>query len=119
MPNVKNLNAVIAAIQAEQIAHFQMRQWITACPEELNTCGTAACIGGFTELVMKPGLKKSYGGGIGDVCNFLGIAKETGDALFFAENSTVEPCDINKRMAIAALTDLRDGKGFRDWYDYT
>ena len=119
MPNVKNINTVIAAIQAEQIAYFQMMDWLRECPRETNACGTAACIGGFTDLVMKPGLKKSEGGGIMNVCNFLGINKETGDALFFAENSIVELYEITKSMAIAALTDLRDGMGFKDWYDYT
>lgn len=46
-PNIDHIDEIIAAIRVEEIAKFNMVDWIH---EGEDGCGTTACIGGFSDL---------------------------------------------------------------------
>jgi hypothetical protein len=109
MPNVEHIDEIIAAIQAEEIAKFDMCYWVRH-----RDCGTVACIAGFSNLILDP---TGYQSTFSENCQALGISPDLGQELFVAIGSKVPLPDITPAMAIRALEDLKVDQ-FKLWDDY-
>lgn len=122
------LNKLIAAIEAEAKATFDMNTWF----ESYEGCGTSACIGGMLQLIENPRLNPD-----GDwsplsmpqVGDLIGVDTEQAWRLCYAMNGFGSEDDdagpdltiplglVSKEMAIKALTKIRDGETFTTWAD--
>ena len=104
-----NLRRVADALGVE--AKFDMNEWIN---EAEDGCGTAACIGGTTELLFKPA--DTHWQSIGKL---LGLKGSAASALFFPQiggwpsayrPTGASPYKATAAQAAALLRDIADGK---------
>lgn len=123
MANAENINKVIALIKAHP-ENFNMLSWFTTgvpslaklesgYRDEEYECGTAACLGGFTEALMN----QERGGDQGDIPIaelgvYLGLTFEQTEALFFPRLSAM--LRAKPAHGIHALEIVRD-EGVVDW----
>jgi hypothetical protein len=120
-PNADAIDRIIEEIKAEEIAKFNMTYWGNDA-DSPNGCGTCACIGGFTEMIMlrEQNLPFDFGDvPEEDIIKFIGIEWDVGQKLFYAiRASKVSLSDITAEMAVQALEDIKGGKTFTCWDDY-
>jgi hypothetical protein len=109
MVNVQNTQRVIEAIRAEEIATFNMCHW----NERRYGCGTAACIGGFAEMLLKTERDSKREIPWSEVASdFFGLDVLPGNNLFFPSEVRME--NITTDDAIAVLNNLIE-TGKVDW----
>lgn len=106
--NVKNIKRVRKAIATHDGTRFDMRNW--PMPEDVR-CGTAACIGGWTEAVLFRG---PHGASVDQICERLGITKVQSNALFFMEKTNHSLGGRTRAEALAVLDRLIE-TGEVDW----
>lgn len=120
-PNIENLQKVRDAIAAEKLPdgsslRFDMTLWRYA-PKSYPECGTAACIGGTAESIMRHEIR-DIEFTESSVSKWLGLPRSMVSALFFAYDSPVGLEAIRWGDALHALDSIIGGKPFTDWKDY-
>ena len=115
----KNVDAIVAAIRAEELADFNMAETI-----KRTECGTSACILGFARLLFFP---------VPPGCGFMGTRHVDHESpeiqemfgmdefdlarMFFGRADGTDLDDIKAEHAIAALEDVKKGE-FVNWSYY-
>jgi hypothetical protein len=119
-----HIDAVIAAIKAEDRAVLDMRSFVNETDPDTNKngCGTSACIAGFSQMVstsLEDLIEEAYVYTDIEGPKFGLSYSEAGNLFFCLGSTTVVLDDITKPMAIDALTDIRETGCFTGWDNYT
>jgi hypothetical protein len=116
---IAHIDAVIAAIELEEVVHLDMETFIRS--ETIHMCcGTSACIAGFSAIVSTS-IEDAIVDGVNTNNEGLKFGldyDEARDLFIDTQNAFETLADITKTMAIAALEDVRITGRFLGWADY-
>lgn len=106
--NVENIKKVRDYIAALPRARFDMRNWASGqervAGEILHSCGTAACIAGWTNALLAP---KAAPWGVKTAARHLGLASRAAERLFMPQDIDADDWgDITTAHAVAVLDHL-------------
>lgn len=120
MLNIENIDKVIAAIKAEPEL-LKMYGWNGQKVDAPNICGTAACIGGWAEIIAKKeGFVVEYNSNILGPSQWLGLNRELENDLFLMNGDIQrkmfdkKPAPMRAKVAIEVLENLK-ATGVVDW----
>lgn len=147
--NIENMNKLIALFAGMSPAKFDMDRWLskpndtpagTFHAEELMSCGTVGCAGGWTVVLMKMernedltfepvnprfyidhrfhSLKEFQKAGEDDAAAWLGLSEDESFQLFYARGRPKHTSlsDVTLPMMLWVLRDMVDrGSGEADW----
>jgi hypothetical protein len=143
MPNIQNINRLIARLRLDDGRHFKMLDFmivpedddalplsIIDSPKSIHTCNTAFCVAGWANAIamrdrgINETLGDIYRGKVNDwdeAQDWLGLTNAQAADLFMLANSAISlgefdkfPHDVRQRAAILVLEHLRES-GEVDW----
>lgn len=105
MANEENIRKVISMIEKKE-NYFDMCSWDSNDPSikyPENVCGTPACIGGWSEAIIRYEQKIEDDDFLDEytIAEWLGISDEAADELFYGDFG-----DANRQQAIAHLNHI-------------
>lgn len=110
---IDHINAIIEAIKTEKIAYFDMPAWI-----DYKRCGTYACIGGFSDLLLGIKFTEYTPDYDAVVAERFGLSKQDFTNMIYSLDESIPLHAITKDMAVRALESVRDTGKFTTWSDY-